>query len=268
MPKTIVVPLDGSEAAERALGPAARLAARFPAEVVVMTAQWGGVVVDPHAYLEEAARRAGLTQVETQVVPDTFPQTAIARLVHDVPDPVVCMSTHGRTGLGHAFLGNVAEEVIQRVETPLVLVGPTVVEGELPLANLVVCVEGSRVSREILPVAEEWARALDLAVWLVQVIDPDAGRRAERATGEHVVEEGTLMTLARTMEHDGLRVNWEELHGVKPAEAIVDFARVLPASLIAMTTHTRVGLERVVLGSVAMSVVRSAPCPVLVVRPR
>ena len=56
MPKTIVVPLDGSTFAERALRPAAELARRSGAHVVVMTARLGGVVVEPKRYLDETAR--------------------------------------------------------------------------------------------------------------------------------------------------------------------------------------------------------------------
>jgi nucleotide-binding universal stress UspA family protein len=47
VPKTIIVPLDGSEFAERALAPAAALAKRTGAEIIVMTSQIGGVVVEP-----------------------------------------------------------------------------------------------------------------------------------------------------------------------------------------------------------------------------
>ena len=56
MPKTIVVPLDGSAFAERALRPAAEIARRVGAHVAVMTARYGGVVVEPKRYLEETAR--------------------------------------------------------------------------------------------------------------------------------------------------------------------------------------------------------------------
>jgi nucleotide-binding universal stress UspA family protein len=52
-----------------------------------------------------------------------------------------------------------------------------------------------------------------------------------------------------------------------PAGAIVDLAEALPAALVAMTTHTRTGLTRFMVGSVTMGVLNSAPCPVLVTRP-
>lgn len=50
-------------------------------------------------------------------------------------------------------------------------------------------------------------------------------------------------------------------------EVIVHHAQTLPADLIVMSSRSKSGLERWLLGSVAERVVRSAPCPVLVVPP-
>ncbi len=51
-----------------------------------------------------------------------------------------------------------------------------------------------------------------------------------------------------------------------PREVIVDAAKDLKAEVIVMGTHGRRGLSRAIIGSVAESVVRTAPCSVLVVR--
>jgi len=51
-----------------------------------------------------------------------------------------------------------------------------------------------------------------------------------------------------------------------PAETILQVARDLRADMIVIGSHGRSGLGRVLLGSVAESVVRQASCPVLVVR--
>ncbi len=50
------------------------------------------------------------------------------------------------------------------------------------------------------------------------------------------------------------------------ASAICRVASELPAQLIVMGTHGRSGLGRLVMGSVAESVARHAPCPVLTVK--
>jgi len=59
-----------------------------------------------------------------------------------------------------------------------------------------------------------------------------------------------------------------ELHVAfgNPGKKICEFAKEHKASLIIMPSHGRSGLSRLVLGSVAERVVRSAPCPVLILR--
>src|SRR5439155_18076193 len=52
------------------------------------------------------------------------------------------------------------------------------------------------------------------------------------------------------------------------AEAIVEYAKDVHADIIVVGTHGRSGVSRLLMGSVAEHVVRTAPCPVLVVRPR
>lgn len=51
----------------------------------------------------------------------------------------------------------------------------------------------------------------------------------------------------------------------RPADVILDVAREWPTDLIVIGSHGRSGVARVLLGSVAESVVRRAPCPVLIV---
>lgn len=53
-----------------------------------------------------------------------------------------------------------------------------------------------------------------------------------------------------------------------PADVIVEMAGELLASAVVVGTHGRKGFQRMVMGSVAESVVRNAGCPVLVVRPQ
>jgi nucleotide-binding universal stress UspA family protein len=57
-----------------------------------------------------------------------------------------------------------------------------------------------------------------------------------------------------------------ESHGERAAQLIISHAKTWPADLIVMGTHGRRGLSRLVLGSEAAEVVRSAPTPVLLVR--
>jgi nucleotide-binding universal stress UspA family protein len=264
---TIVVPLDGSDFAERALRPAGALAAKTGAEIVVMTSTFDSELDDPKAYLADTGGQAGIRGARAVVSHDPAPQ-ALVRIVAGADHPVVCMTTHGRSGVLQVLLGSVAEEVTRVVSAPLLLVGPEV---DPDVANgfdsALVCTDGSEVSQAIVPVLVEWVPALHMRVWVVQVLDSST-RRVLDESGEILAEENDVFAMAQTlMNRDGAGANWEVLHGDRIASTIVDYAAHLPASIIAMATHGRTGLGRVALGSVAAAVVHEAPCPVLVTRP-
>ena len=52
-----------------------------------------------------------------------------------------------------------------------------------------------------------------------------------------------------------------------PADEIVKYANEEPIDLIIIGTHGRSGIKHLLMGSVAEKVVRTAPCPILIVRP-
>ena len=58
-----------------------------------------------------------------------------------------------------------------------------------------------------------------------------------------------------------------EVSGGPTTDSILDFARTRDVDMIAMTTHGRSGITRMVLGSVADEVVRRSHLPVFLVRP-
>ena len=65
---------------------------------------------------------------------------------------------------------------------------------------------------------------------------------------------------------EGVKVEWRRYTGV-PHEAIVKAATEAGAAYIVMSTHGRSGFQRFIIGSVAERVLRTAPCPVVTVRP-
>jgi nucleotide-binding universal stress UspA family protein len=68
-------------------------------------------------------------------------------------------------------------------------------------------------------------------------------------------------------EHFPDPANCFEVLSGDPAEEILRYAETEGFDLIIMGTHGRKGLERVIFGSVAAQVVRTAPIPVLTVNP-
>jgi universal stress protein A len=83
--------------------------------------------------------------------------------------------------------------------------------------------------------------------------------------GQDDLREAAEKTLRAALEAADVRAKITILDGRAPHE-ITQLAEVKGASLIVCATHARTGLARMALGSVAESVVRHAPCSVLVVR--
>ncbi|GGM19415.1 universal stress protein [Deinococcus aerophilus] len=139
----ILVPIDGSSLSALALPVAADLARRYGSSLTLLYVVPPPVVVYAEsAYVydgaEESARaraegqriledaRDSLDHPDVQLVrlDDADPRTAqaIADEVVRQGASLVVMSSHGRTGLEHFFLGSVAEGVMRRVDVPVLLV--------------------------------------------------------------------------------------------------------------------------------------------------
>src|SRR4051794_7835471 len=105
MTKTIVVPLDESPLAERALPVAAWLARELEGELVLATCRIGEGAFEDDSYLERQASSIGVPGVRTSVIEHRLPGAGISELVETLPDPVLCMTTRGRGGLAETLLG-------------------------------------------------------------------------------------------------------------------------------------------------------------------
>lgn len=96
----------------------------------------------------------------------------------------------------------------------------------------------------------------------------DVERTRERAW-EAAMEEQAEEELAR-IKKDQLDNSAKVVTGVvvgPPVAKILEYASQNSIDLIALSSHGRSGLERLLIGSVAEKLVRSAPCSVLVLRP-
>lgn len=137
------------------------------------------------------------------------------------------------------------------------------------MKRILVPLDGSLLSEAILPVAEEWAKEdgaeviLLRAVQAHQVRGPDDVKVQIRSVDEG---EAYLRGVADRLARRGReRVRWAVWYS-EPVWAITEAARLNAVDLIAMATHGRGGLGRLLLGSVAAGVVRSVPVPVLLIR--
>ena len=136
----ILVPIDFSECSRKALRYALPLAKQHGASLtllyVVPPAYGGGEYVGFNfAEMEAKLIATGekdLAQLALDEACDEVPAGALVRvgrpadeivgLARSLPADLIMISTHGRTGLSHVFLGSVAEHVVQRAPCPVFVV--------------------------------------------------------------------------------------------------------------------------------------------------
>jgi universal stress protein A len=139
---------------------------------------------------------------------------------------------------------------------------------------VLVPVDFSPVSLEALASARELAKATGATLHLFHSVDDvawryleypvDAVAQLQTSVTDSANEE--LRELVLKERSEGLAVESTLVVSARPASAIAAFAREHAIDLIVMGTHGRGAMLRMMLGSVAEHVVRTAPCPVLVVR--
>lgn len=175
-------------------------------------------------------------------------------------DTLIVMCTHGRSGVGRWVMGSVTDKVLHSATNPLWIVrarpGASPPE-DVKLDSIILPLDGSALSEEVVPHAVALAKALELMIRPVRVT---AGDRADAHEADHLHQMGE-----RLLRQGVLAVEERVLHG-DPGAAIVDLTQELPNALVAMTTHGRSGVGRWVLGSVTNRVVRYGAGPVLVTR--
>jgi nucleotide-binding universal stress UspA family protein len=137
------------------------------------------------------------------------------------------------------------------------------------MKGILVPLDGSPLAEAILPVAEEWAKEEGAEVVLLRaVLAPHGLGRDDTEATVRVVEEAEayLKEVAERLERRGLKqVRWVVWYN-EAATAIAEAVGRYGVDLIAMATHGRSGLSRLLLGSVAEAVVRAVRVPVLLLR--
>lgn len=146
--------------------------------------------------------------------------------------------------------------------------------------NIVVATDFSDVSDEALALGRDLARAFKARLHLVHAIPPmtaDATGAADTFATTMVVpvviemeeiertEQARLEELISSADRKQLGATAEVRTMQAPSHAIVDYAREHAADVIVVGTHSRKGLARLFMSSVAEQVIRHAHCPVLVV---
>ena len=290
MLKTILLPLDGSPLAERALTYATVLARRSEATIALVEAVRARTLpgIDPsdaqveltgqaEAYLQSVAERlsADGTKAEVHVCYDE-PVRAILGTAERQRADLIVMSTHGRGGLSRMLYGSVADQILRRARIPVLLV-PSIVDHAWPTEgplSLLVPLDGSELATEALHSADLLTEAFGARLTLLRVVQPVPYPLYGEGYAYVPYDEDAEVAEAQRYLADQAARLAERSVGVTtdvtvgdPARVIGEVARERNVDVVVMATHGHGGLSRVILGSVATATLRHTTAPLLLVRP-
>ena len=294
----ILVPLDGSELAEKAVPLALAVATRSGLPVALLhvhfpvPALWSsGIPAESYrwefetreaadAYMAEAQRRIE-EALRERVSAGVRTGDVAAELVAEIGEDVglVVMTSQGHSGVRGVLLGSTARKVVHDARIPVVLLGGGVGGWAGPegvrIASIMVALDGSAGADAVLKPVLDLARWFGAGVHLAGVVPVGVGFGYPSVPHGAVLEGGALEERLRghlkaksaELEAEGLAVTHQMLRDDDVTGALVRAARECAADLIAMSTHARGPALRVLLGSVAAGVLKESPVPVLMLRP-
>ena len=299
--RSILVPLDGSPLAEQTLPLALEIARLARSKVRLLLVH---PILPPPFYEESAelyvsidlaVRKAGREYLRglaarlreqsgqqiSSVTLDGPTEPALSKYVHDIGADLVAMTTHGRGGVRGAWLGSVADRLVRRLEVPILVTRAR--EGAAPPAppsiqEILVPLDGSTLAEAALAPAAALARLFEAELVLVQIVPPltagsllpvtfAAGYDMDTVAFQRKQAQDYLEGLSADLRERGARVRTSVVVGHNVGEALINLAHPERIDLVAIATHGRSGVQRLMLGSVADKLIRAAGPPVLVVRP-
>jgi nucleotide-binding universal stress UspA family protein len=233
---------------------------------------------------ERRAERAVGEQIERALPPQARPasvqikrspvHTAILERAREVGAELIVLGPHRLRRFADRVLGSTADRVIRTAPVPCLLVREPL---DLPLRRVMIATDLSEQAEAALDVAIRWVgffgaradQAQGPAMLQVAHVIPRAYEMSDFAFDEEVIlpELGRIVT--RALERVGVRPEVEERvsWGDVPADEILAAARSERIDLLVGGTHGHGAIRRALLGSVASSIARAAPCPVLLVPP-
>jgi nucleotide-binding universal stress UspA family protein len=280
----VLVPIDFSEESLRGLDYALDWALRAPCELhlvhVVETQSVapsvGGQLAHDFVELERIADaelrrlvpnqegRSKIQSIERHIVAGR-PTATILRIAARLEVDLIIIGSHGRGRALSLLFGSVAERVIRDAVCPVLCVkrghpGPDM--GSPHWDRIVCAVDFSDCSRRAMLAAVKLARHLNVELQLLHVHQAAAGIPGLDAEAASRLAECKQLAEAR----GAMKVTTAVVVG-SPSAEIVRYVRHDGCDLLVVGTHGHTAPLRLLMGSVAEKVVRTASCPVLTVHP-
>ena len=291
--KHLLIAVDGTPASERAaevgLAWAGRTGSGLVFAHVIEERGLQAQIETKHRFAQSfleawvgVARRQG-----AQAKPALLRGADVAQALADVAElegcDLIVMGTHGREGLPRLLQGSVAERVAQLTPIPVMFVRRGAHAKTPNFDHLLVAIDLDEIANPVLDQAAEVARQLGSTLEVLHVLpdtgvplyaldtgvswDPHELAEKMRLDGEDLIAAAWTRIRSRPFDPERLDIRQLPANGSGIQHVILREAAARKAGLIVVGTNARRGLEKLLLGSMAESLVHHADVPVLVVRP-
>ena len=279
----ILLPTDGSTAAEHALSAVTPIAEQYDATVHLLTAfdlsevtpslrEQARSQLHDHgtAAIERLAATASQLESEMAVIETMQPvHEAILEYAEDHEIDLIAMGTHNPGTLRRFTMGSVTRRTVRSSDCPVLVVGEDTTVSANP-QGILLPTDGSAAAAGSATHALELCEAFEATLHVINVVDLTGPWStiessdlllAFEAAGKQAVD----AIIERADDRDIASVQTSVISGY-PAESIVDYVEQRPIDLVVMGTHGRSGIERALLGSVTEAVIGNAAVPVFTVK--
>lgn len=149
--------------------------------------------------------------------------------------------------------------------------------------KIMVCLDGSEIAEQILPVVKEQAAAMGSQVVLVRVVNLPGSvtlgvpgfpsvplhtaSMPEHLKKDYDLADEYLKKTAQRLRQQGIDADSQTLIGLT-GPSLITYAGENGVDLVAMVAHGHTGFRNVLLGSVAEHIVKESGLPILLIRPK
>jgi nucleotide-binding universal stress UspA family protein len=294
----ILLATDGSPSSQQACEVAAQIAGGFGSQVTVLSAipsisalaaplegeYYSKIINKAEDAVEKAAsvfKKAGVSVSEKEVPQGrSSPIETIVEYATEERADLIAMGTRGMGGIKRAVLGSVSSGVAQHASCSTLVVRQSErKEGARPVERAVVAIDGSENAQRALEAAVDMAKRLKLELRIAHVAFvpgllwsmgmPGSLIPADKIEGDAESSGRQLVSKAVKFATEGGVANPKGEMVTKltsPAQGLVELAEQGDADVIVVGTRGMGGFKKMLLGSVANSVLHYAHCSVLVVK--
>ncbi len=284
----ILVPLNGSDLAEKAL-PYARSIAKLKKSNLILFSVSLTMFVERRdrlfsSYLEIKSKELHEEGIKATIATSygDVAEEIIKYTRNNKPDLIV-MATHGYSGAKKWMFGSITHKVLYNTKIPVLLIKSQSSESSVEFNKILVPVDGSSFSESTFPHVEELSRNTKREVLLLHVSEapvvPSYGSRPINPTWKKYRDDtwaemekqavAYLDKVRGALKKKRIKVQSKVVKAEigKVAQTIMQISREDKADLIIIATQGRSGVSRWVYGSIANRIMEESSQPVLLIRP-